>query len=312
MPVLDFKEIASASGGPNRDQFELFGREFLELMGFVSIVGPDRGPDAGRDLIVEEVRTGAIGETRVRWLVSCKHKAHSGQSVTSEDEQDIHDRVRTHKCKGFMALYSTVPSSGLATKLNATDVGFEVQVFDQERIEKHLLTASGISLARRFFPISVTSWEKEHPRAAKIFKDEPHLTCHYCEKDLLQPKPHGNVVIWTRFSEAEELRKTEHLYWCCAGNCDHILKAKYYHLGIIDGWESISDLVAPPAYIRWVVSVLNDFQREGAYSKEAFDSLKTLLLNLFPLVARDPTTKERDRISDLSVIPHYLGGWGYE
>ena len=76
MPILDFKEIASSSGGQDRDQFELFAREFLEHLNFRIIEGPDRGPDAGRDLIVEETRTGVGGVTRVRWLVSCKHNAH--------------------------------------------------------------------------------------------------------------------------------------------------------------------------------------------------------------------------------------------
>src|SRR5205823_3247505 len=146
--------------------------------------------DAGRDLIVEEVRTGVAGETRVRWLVSCKHKAHSGGSVTPEDEQDIHDRVRTHKCAGFLAFYSTVPSSGLAAKLNASDLSFEVQIFDHEKIEKHLLTPSGIALAKRFFPASLAAWQKEHPGVAKIFDDEPVLSCWYCKKSLLHPKPH--------------------------------------------------------------------------------------------------------------------------
>lgn len=89
MPALDFKEIAPASAGPSRDQFELFAREFLEFMGFTTIVGPDRGADGGRDLVIEDTRSGIVGETRVRWLVSCKHKAHTGASVTSDDEQDI-------------------------------------------------------------------------------------------------------------------------------------------------------------------------------------------------------------------------------
>src|SRR5207248_3034358 len=81
MPVLHFTEIASPASGAERDNFEMFACEFLECLGFRTIIGHDRGPDAGRDLIVEEVRTGIAGETRVKWLVSCKHKAHSGASV---------------------------------------------------------------------------------------------------------------------------------------------------------------------------------------------------------------------------------------
>src|SRR4051794_9611541 len=73
--ALDFSEIPAANAGPKRDDWELFAREFLEWKGFHVVAGPDRGVDGGRDLIVEEIRRGPGGETRLRWLVSCKHLA---------------------------------------------------------------------------------------------------------------------------------------------------------------------------------------------------------------------------------------------
>jgi hypothetical protein len=168
MPVLDFREIPTSARGAERDQFELFASEFLNLVGFRIIEGPDRGPDAGRDLIVEELRTGVAGETRVKWLVSCRHKAHTGVSVTPEDEPDIHDRVATHGCNGFMGFYSTLPSSGLSAKLNAAPP-FEVQVYNSERIERELLKSeTGADLARRFFPKSFAAWGKEHHAPAHL------------------------------------------------------------------------------------------------------------------------------------------------
>jgi len=63
MSVLDFTEIPEATFGATRDQFELFAREFLEFLGYKVISGPDRGADAGRDLLVQETRTGIGGET---------------------------------------------------------------------------------------------------------------------------------------------------------------------------------------------------------------------------------------------------------
>lgn len=78
MPQLDFKEIPQANlANGKQDTFEMFAREFLELVGYKVLSGPDRGSDLGRDLIVLETRSGVGGETYVRWLVSCKHKAHS-------------------------------------------------------------------------------------------------------------------------------------------------------------------------------------------------------------------------------------------
>jgi hypothetical protein len=187
MPVIDFKEIPTPAHGAERDQFELFASEFLDFLGFRIIVGPDRGPDAGRDLIVEELRTGVAGETHLKWLVSCKHNAHTGASVTGEDERDIHDRVTTHKCQGFIAFYSTLPSSGLAAKLNAANP-FEVKVYNSERIERELLKpAAGADLARRFFPKSFAAWEKEHPAPAHLVF-ESHLA------DLPTKVPHEGQV----------------------------------------------------------------------------------------------------------------------
>jgi hypothetical protein len=60
------------------------------------------------------------------------------------------------------------------------------------------------------------------------------------------------------------------------------------------------------------MTLLNELHRGMTYSTEAFECLKELLLNLFPLVCRDMTEEERDRIKSLAMIPHYFGGWGYE
>ncbi|VAX15808.1 hypothetical protein MNBD_NITROSPINAE03-543 [hydrothermal vent metagenome] len=315
MPVLDFKEIQLPTSGAQHDQFELFARDFLDILGLKIVVGPDRGPDAGRDLIVEEIRTGALSENRVQWLVSCKHKANSGKSVTPSDEPDIHDRVMTHNCKGFIGFYSTLPSSGLATKLNASELPFEVQIFDSEKIEKTLLSSpEGALLAKRFFPLSWSCWEKEHPAPADIFRDDPKLYCHYCNKSLLTPKPHGIIVTWTSILDNRSTGKehTEHLYWCCKGKCDEMLSSRYCRDGLVDSWEDIDDLIISVVYIRWIMATLNKRQGGATYSGEAFDKSKELLLNLFPLVSRDMTDAERDRFKHLAMIPSYLGGFGYD
>ena len=71
MPQLDFKEIPQANlSNGEQDTFEMFAREFLELLGYEILSGPDRGSDLGRDLIVQEIRTGVGGETHIKWLVS--------------------------------------------------------------------------------------------------------------------------------------------------------------------------------------------------------------------------------------------------
>jgi len=159
MPRIDFKEIPS-----DLDTFEMFAREFLELTGYRIVSGPDRGADQGRDLIAEETRTGVGGKTTVRWLVSCKHMAHSGRAVGVDDEVNISDRVRAHQCQGFIGFYSTVASAGLTQRLEALQretPGFEFIVFYREQIEKPLLYGGPFDqIFERYFPNSFADWQR--------------------------------------------------------------------------------------------------------------------------------------------------------
>lgn len=159
MPALNFCEIQVAQAGPERDQFELFARDFLEAEGFEIVEGPDRGPDAGRDLIVRERRQGPGGVTFFNWLVSCKHKAGSGSAVSNAEELNVRDRLGTHHCDGLIAFYSTLPSSTLATHLAALAPPYGLLIYDREKIETKLLdTPRGRSLAARYFPVSFQQW----------------------------------------------------------------------------------------------------------------------------------------------------------
>jgi hypothetical protein len=177
--TLDFTEIPTAQSGPKRDQFELFAREFLVQEGFKIVNGPDRGPDDGRDLIVEETRSGPGGNTLVRWLVSCKHKAHSGSSVSPSDEPNIRDRLDTHGCNGFIAFYSTVPSSGLTTNLAALRPRFGLLVYDPDSIERKLIDSPrGRTLAARFLPISFNTWVQNSQYVVTAPSTDPHLIKH--------------------------------------------------------------------------------------------------------------------------------------
>jgi hypothetical protein len=158
MAALDFKEIPSAQAGAERDRFEFFAREFLHSEGFKIVEQPNRGADGGRDIIVEEERLGPGGANVIRWLVSCKHKSHSGTSVIPSDEQNIRDRLGSHRCQGFIAFYSTLPSSGLGETLNKLRPDFEYLQFDAEVIERKLLdNPRGRVLAARYMPKSLDS-----------------------------------------------------------------------------------------------------------------------------------------------------------
>ncbi len=157
--TIDFKEIPLANTGVgNQDTFELFARDFLEAIGYEIITNPTRGADNGKDLIIKEIRKGVSEQkSEIRWLVSCKHNAHSGKSVTPSIEQNIYDRVISNNCEGFIGFYSTLPSEQLTFNLNK----MPFQIFDSEKIEKYIVGYPKFNnLFMRYFPYSYAKWKE--------------------------------------------------------------------------------------------------------------------------------------------------------
>jgi len=315
MPILNFQEIPEAhiaSGA--QDTFELFARDFLEFMGYKIISGPDRGADGGKDLLVEEKRIGVGGETIIRWLVSCKHQAFSGSSVSPTIESNIRDRIEAHSCQGFIGFYSTLPSTGLSLNLAGQKQNFEYQIFDKEKIEKRLLSSSeGIKIAKRYFPLSVDKWETDNPKPAKLFIEDPSLKCMVCGKELLTKDYMNLIAVWKK-TEEDGNKYIKKITWSCKGHCDDIMNFTFRQTDpeyeYIDGWEDISDIMIPTTFLRWIMSTLNEHRNGVTYSNEAFENLKHFLIQVFPHISRHLTTDEQERLSALSMIPSYLGGYG--
>ena len=317
MAIIDFKEIAQANtGSGEQDAFELFSRDFLKHLGLQIISDPARGADGGVDLIVEEIRTGIVGETKIRWLVSCKHFAHSekGRSVSLKDEINIRDRVDRHNCRGFIGFYSTIASTGLMDNLEGTRDKLEFQIFDHRKIEDHLLRSSdGIKIAKRYFPISARKWVGESPKPAKLFAETPSLKCKYCQKELLDPEAMGIIVFWDKIRKdyENEDRLIEEIYWCCKGHCDSVLSGSRRQNKWTDSWEEISDLTIPVVFVKWVMMILNGHIFGTQYSDKAFEQLKDLLLNVFPYISREHTENKKERLQWLYIVPASLGGLGH-
>lgn len=164
MPRIDFKEIPQGNiADGKQDTFELFAREFLETLGYEIISEPSRGSDGEKDLIVLETRVGVGGKTFIRWLVSCKHNAHSGKSVTPKEETNFLDRLKQHNCSGYIGFYSTLPSSKLSERLEGirnNDSSFEFQIFNNEMIETRMLSNPEFQiLLKKYFPMSYEQLE---------------------------------------------------------------------------------------------------------------------------------------------------------
>ncbi|KSV64882.1 hypothetical protein N185_34410 [Sinorhizobium sp. GW3] len=238
MAALDFTEIAPAQGGPLRDSFELFAREFLIAEGFRIVEQPDRGADGGRDIIIEEDRLGPGGTNVVRWLVSCKHKAHSGASVTPGDEINIRDRLGTHRCQGFVAFYSTLPSSGLGQTFSALRPTFEYLQLDSDAIERKLLDSTrGRILAARYMPLSFNRWIQAS-NAAAISTSRSTDPQHSANNFFLRA-PHSDL----QSGQAEALQRGA-LVFIVVYDPDHPTRSKLeYSLGYFMEYQTTKRLV---------------------------------------------------------------------
>lgn len=299
--VLDFKEIPQANKGTGaQDTFELFTRDFLSFLGYRIVHDPDRGADGKKDLIVDEVIKGITSEYTIRWLVSCKHYAHSGTAVKDSDEINISERLKQHHCDGFMGVYSTLAATSLSGMLQGQE---HYIIFDHEKIESYLLDSlDGHRIACRYFPNSFHQFQIENPSPAKIFDGEAELICECCGKNLLLESEHGNYVLL----KEEDLdnggcqSKYKDMYFACRGNCDQTIKGMYQEKGLYDyGWESIDELCNPSIWISKIMAFINGIQQEQDMDNEAFIKMKKLFINTYPYVARHLTQKEKERVKTL-------------
>lgn len=317
MPILNFKEIPEAHiANGLQDTFELFARDFINMIGLSIISGPDRGQDGGRDLLAIEKRGGIVGTTEIKWLISCKHKAHSGQSVKDGDEVDIIDRVRAHGAHGFIGFYSTIVSSPLCRKFEGLKNSIEIKIFDNELIEHELLNSPiGQKITSRYFPSSFLKLTNSIHFASNILTDYHSLNCRYCGKDLLNHESiskYSGIVAFVndRCFKKENDYEKEHIidvYWACKGRCDNILQNKYRAIGGWTGWEDISDIIIPSKYLDWNISIMNRL-RDGStiYKEEAYNNLREFIVRVSQFVLRQQTDEQISRYNDLLSLPDWL------
>lgn len=304
MPAVDFKEIPEAhipSG--KQDTFEYFAEEFLKELGFKIHTRPSRGRDEGMDLIVIEERKGVVDKTDVKWLVSCKHTAHSGRAITPSDEKNINARVSKHGCQGFIGFYSVGISSGLSKQMGSLKESIQFKIFDAKEIERKLvaLAYSNQDLFKRYFPQSYERYIIENPEPSPIYVGNPTIRCDYCGKDLLTPKATG-MFCWIQEFKDEEIGKIVDVYFNCHGACDKALSSKYNH-EYTHLWLHLSDFTIPQLFIKHVTEYMFDLGRGASggkvYTEESLQKLIFSLRILFTRVARKPSKKENERTDDI-------------
>lgn len=154
--MLDFKELKKSGV-----EFEQLVRELLLSEGF-EIHWTGVGPDGDKDLIAIESYEGKLGEIQKKWVVQCKHNAHSEKSVGKNDLQ-IMETCLAIGADGFLIACSTQPSSGLINHLkdinNFTKVS--ARYWDSIEIERRLMKPHNYHLIDMFFNESAKklSWK---------------------------------------------------------------------------------------------------------------------------------------------------------
>jgi hypothetical protein len=301
--MVDFTEISYTG-----DTWELFARDFLRERGFFIESPPDRGPDAGKDLLITEHLSGNLNEYPFRWLVSCKHFAKSGNSVSEDDERNILERLSAFSADGFIGFYSTLASSGLNTRLNALRNERKIKdysIFDHKLIENLLVTVGYSHLMMRYFPNSYKVIKPLH----LIVDEYLPLECKKCGKDLLmalfESDYNANIVMVYRLDNENDTDLIQDVY-CCCKSCDETLRRRFENRNILTGWYDISDLVIPIEFLRYVFGIMNKI-RNGydVYTDEAFGKMKNILMALAQKVLRATTERERERFKVLMSIPSY-------
>ena len=306
MPCINFKEISEAhvSSG-NQDSFELFARDFFEdILKFKVLSEPSRGADGGKDILFEEQQSGTLSESKTVWLVSCKHKAHSGHSVTPDDETNISDRMEQFKADGFIGFYSTLASSGLNSRLDSYKTRFKIQIFDREKIEYYILKYKRYELFKRYFPVLYQRWmetEGKHVPSRILSSYEP-LRCSVCGTDLLSPEKHDHGIVG--FVMHPETYKCVDCYVACRGGCDQKMQSRYRMVGSYTAWDDVDDLLIPTIFLQRIIALLNQLHSgEFEFEPQGFESYKQILIKISQCVLRQQSEEDFNRAKELANLP---------
>ncbi|MDH2481115.1 MULTISPECIES: restriction endonuclease [Acinetobacter calcoaceticus/baumannii complex] len=155
--MIDFTELSNDGQG-----LELLVRELLFSMQY-KVSWSGKGADGGRDLICVEEHSSIFLATSRKWLIQCKHKAVSGNSVGLADLDDIVSSCLQHGCNGYLLVTSTQPSSGVVARLEGItsnpDSKIVATYWDSTQLERRLRTAQQWSIAQHFFPVSAKGWQ---------------------------------------------------------------------------------------------------------------------------------------------------------
>ncbi len=158
---LDFTDFAE-----DGSEFECMVQELFQTMG-MHAERTGLGPDQGADIIAEEIMFDRLGTKQVRrYVIQCKHFAHSGKAVGRSDVRDVGDTIRNHSANGYVLVTSTDVTSSLKERLQqlrASEPSWTIHIWDRTTLEQKLST----------YPVLIAKYFPKRFRRVKIVTPEP-------------------------------------------------------------------------------------------------------------------------------------------
>lgn len=147
---IDFKELDK-----NGVHFELLVQELMQMEG-LDVHWEGVGQDNGKDLVVSENVNGILGSYSHKWVVQCKHNAHSGSALSNSETLNIRDTCDMVGADGYLLVCTTYLSAQLVEKLDGISRRHKILIkwWDAVELEKRLLKPACFSLIERYFPKS--------------------------------------------------------------------------------------------------------------------------------------------------------------
>lgn len=86
----------------------------------------------------------------------------------------------------------------------------------------------------------------------------------------------------------------------CKGQCDQEMQAIYEREGYYTAWNSIADLAIREEFLRWKRAIIKRVG-EGNVDQGAFEKIKKFVMRFSPIVTRETTPEERERLVELNM-----------
>lgn len=287
--MINFAEIPALS----YDLWEQFSELLLMEMGYCIELSPARGPDGGRDMVVSK--------DSIRYIVSCKHFARRGAAVGVDDELNILERIKSFGAAGFIGVYSTLMSQGLADRLQGLKSNgaiLDYKIYQSNVIEQFLLLNGCGNLVRQYFPASYNALRM----ANQIFDGLLSLPCAACGRNLIHTGE--GIIVWaTEYEGGVDF--ITNVKCACKGNCifqveNHLIQINHgKNIALLS--EELGWVTNSIGYWARVMRISNEVRSgQSVYTDEAWCEEQTINMALAQCVMRPSDAESRNLIKSLN------------